>query len=84
MTTEGRSDFTYVSICVDCLFRNEHSTEINDTHEFAFQKAVKEYGGFPSVVTTDDGELRQSFGKSPCDFCQTPLHGDRFLATVLY
>jgi hypothetical protein len=69
--TEYRTDHTYIDICVDCLMRCEQSEPINETHEFAFQKGIKEYGA-----------MLASFGKSPCEFCQSPLFGDRYLATI--
>jgi hypothetical protein len=80
--TEYRTDHTYIDICVDCLMRCEQSEPINETHEFAFQKGIKEYGAMPNAEFTVDGDLLASFGKSPCEFCQSPLFGDRYLATI--
>lgn len=76
-------DTVEIEICVDCLMMSAnglHGWEYDENWLKAYNSAVSEYGTEP--VPNCGENCEGGFSWDPCDFCNSPLGGDRHPAVL--
>lgn len=75
-----------ISICVDCAYAssNGFDTEFPEGFTESYVANANELGAEPSVICGDNEYLCGYFSWRPCEFCGSPLGGDRHTAVLVY